>query len=50
MVTAYIPDTEPNPDKQSTSGPEGVWADGQGAVYGAQVLQKSVVRYTGKAR
>ena len=50
VVTAYIPDTEPNPDKQSTSGPEGVWTDGHGAVYGAQVLQKSVVRYTRKAR
>ena len=47
-VTAFIPDTEPNPDKGATSGAEGVWADGQGVVYGAQVLQKAVVRYTRK--
>ena len=45
-VTAYIPDTAPNPDKESTSGPEGIWADGHGVIYGAQVLQKAVVRYT----
>jgi sugar lactone lactonase YvrE/mono/diheme cytochrome c family protein len=44
-VTAFIPDTEANPDKQATSGPEGITADGHGAIYGAQVLQKSVVRY-----
>lgn len=45
-VTAFIPDTEPNPDKGATSGPEGIWADRNGVVYGAQVLQRSVVRYT----
>ena len=45
-VTAFIPDTEPNPNGGATSGAEGVAADGRGAVYGAQVLQKSVVRYT----
>ena len=47
-VVAFIPDTEPNPDKAATSGPEGITADGKGAVYGAQVLQKSVVRYRRK--
>jgi sugar lactone lactonase YvrE len=47
-VTAFIPDTEPNPDKQATSGAEGITADGRGAVYGAQVLQKAVVRYSRK--
>lgn len=45
-VTAFIPDTAPNPDKGATSGAEGVWAGADGAVYGAQVLQKAVVRYT----
>ncbi|WP_421932846.1 c-type cytochrome [Phenylobacterium sp.] len=44
-VTAFIPDTEPNPDKGATSGAEGIWVDGKGAIYGAQVLQKAVVRY-----
>jgi sugar lactone lactonase YvrE/mono/diheme cytochrome c family protein len=47
VVTAFIPDTELNPDKGATSGAEGVWAN-NGVVYGAQVLQKSVVRYTKK--
>ena len=47
-VTAYIPDTEPNPDKGATSGAEGIWVDSKGVIYGAQVLQKSVVRYTRK--
>jgi sugar lactone lactonase YvrE/mono/diheme cytochrome c family protein len=46
VVTAFIPDTEPNPDKGATSGAEGVTADRNGVIYGAQVLQKTVVRYT----
>lgn len=46
IVTAFIPDTEPNPDKGATSGAEGVTADRNGVIYGAQVLQKAVVRYT----
>jgi hypothetical protein len=46
IVTAFIPDTDPNPDAGSTSGGEGVWADNNGVVYGAQVEQKAVVRYT----
>ena len=45
-VTAFIRDTEPNPDKAATSGAEGVWADRHGVIYGAQVQQKTVVRYT----
>jgi mono/diheme cytochrome c family protein/sugar lactone lactonase YvrE len=45
-VTAFIPDAYPTPDKSATSGAEGVWADPHGVVYGAQVLQKAVVRYT----
>ena len=44
-VTAFIPDTEADPDKQATSGAEGIWVDRHGAIYGAQVLQKTVVRY-----
>jgi len=45
-VEAYIPDTEPNPDAGATSGAEGIWVDRQGVIYGGQVLQKAVVRYT----
>ncbi len=45
IVTAFIPDTYPDPDKTATSGGEGIWADGNGVVYSAQVGQKNVVRY-----
>ncbi len=44
-VTAFIPDTETDPESQATSGPEGVWADSHGVIYGAQVLRKGVMRY-----
>jgi sugar lactone lactonase YvrE len=44
-VWSFIPDTEPDPEKQATSGAEGVAADGAGVVYGAEVGQKAVVRY-----
>lgn len=46
IVTAFIPDTMPDPDKTATSGGEGIWADGKGTVYSAQVGQKNVVRYS----
>lgn len=46
IVTAFIPDTDPNPDAGATSGAEGIWADNKGVIYGAQVEQKAVVRYT----
>jgi sugar lactone lactonase YvrE len=45
-VTAFIPDTDPNPDRGATSGAEGIWVGADGAIYGAQVMQKAVVRYT----
>lgn len=45
-VTAFIPDTFATPDKSATSGEEGVTADRNGVVYGAQVQQRAVVRYT----
>jgi mono/diheme cytochrome c family protein len=46
VVTAYIPDTFATPDKSATSGEEGVTADKNGVIYGAQVQQRAVVRYT----
>jgi len=45
VVTDFIPDTWPDPENSSTSGGEGIWADGKGAVYSAQVGQKEVVKY-----
>ena len=44
-VAAFIPDTDPNPDKGATSGGEGIWVDDHGAIYGAQVQEKRMVRY-----
>ena len=45
IVTDFIPDTFPTPEASGTSGGEGVWADGKGAVYSAQVEQKAIVKY-----
>ena len=44
-VTDFIPDTYPDPEGSGTSGGEGIWADGKGAVYSAEVKQKAVVKY-----
>jgi len=46
IVTDFIPDTLRNPI--ASSGGEGIWADGKGAVYSAQVTQKAVVKYVKK--
>ena len=43
-----IPDTDPNAEAVATSGGEGIWADGKGAVYSGQVGQRNVVRYVKK--
>ncbi|HEY4274931.1 MAG TPA: peptidyl-alpha-hydroxyglycine alpha-amidating lyase family protein, partial [Rhizomicrobium sp.] len=48
IVTAFIPDTDPNPDAGATSGGEGIWADSKGNVYSAQVGQRNLVRYAKK--
>src|SRR4029453_5084899 len=47
-VTSFIPDDNPNVDEgplSGTSGPEGVAADAQGNVYGAEVGQKGIKKY-----
>jgi sugar lactone lactonase YvrE len=44
-VNAFIPDTEPDPDKVVTSNAEGVAADAEGNVYGAEVGPKALKRY-----
>lgn len=46
VVTAFIPDRDPAPDTGATSGAEGIWADAQGNIYGAQVKERSVFRYS----
>ena len=45
-VTAFIPD--PSPGTAVTSDSEGVWADAQGNVYGAEVGPKDVKKYVRK--
>lgn len=44
-VTAFIPDTEPNPDTAGTSFAEGVAVDIHGTVYGAEVGSRAVRRF-----
>lgn len=44
-VTAFIPDSEPNPESLRTSGAEGVWADTAGTIYGAEVGPKDIRKY-----
>ena len=45
-VTAFIPDTDPNPDASTSGAAEGVAADAKGNVYGARVRQQILLRYT----
>ncbi len=45
IVTAFIPDPTPDQDKYATSGGEGIWVDGSGAIYSAQVKQRAIVKY-----
>jgi sugar lactone lactonase YvrE len=50
-VTAFIPDDNPNVDEgplAATSGPEGVAADAQGNIYGAEVGQRGIKKYVRK--
>jgi len=47
-VQAFIPDPEPDPDRATTSGAEGVAADAQGVIYGAEVGPKGLKRYVKK--
>jgi len=47
-VTAFIPDPEPDPEKVVTSNAEGVAADAQGNIYGAEVGPKALKRYVKK--
>ncbi len=44
-VSAFIPDPEPNPGNYITSGAEGVAADAMGNVFGAEVTNRTLVKY-----
>jgi sugar lactone lactonase YvrE len=44
-VTAFIPDPEPNPDGSATSGAEGVAADANGNIFGAEVGPRMIKKY-----
>ncbi|MGO9946026.1 MAG: peptidyl-alpha-hydroxyglycine alpha-amidating lyase family protein [Steroidobacteraceae bacterium] len=48
VVTAFIPDPDRDAETKSTTGAEGITADGHGAVYGAEVGPKDVVKYEKK--
>ena len=47
-VTALIPFVEPDPDKNNNAGLEGVAADAQGNVYGAEVSTQTLKKYARK--
>ena len=47
-VTAFIPDPEPKPDHSATSGAEGVAADAQGNIFGAEVGPMMIRKYVRK--
>lgn len=47
-LRAFIPDPEPDQDRSATSGAEGVAADAQGVIYGAEVGPKGLKRYVKK--
>ncbi len=49
IVTDFIPDTFKDAEGSSTSGGEGVWADGKGAVFSARVGQQDVIKYVRKS-
>ncbi len=44
-VTAFIPDPETHPENYITSGAEGVTADAMDNVYGAEVTNRTLVKY-----
>ena len=48
IVTAFIPDPEPDPDKAGTSAAEGVATDAKGNIYGAEVGPKTLRKYVRK--
>ncbi len=49
IVTDFIPDTFKDAEGSSTSGGEGVWADGKGGVFSARVGQQDVIKYVRKS-
>ncbi len=48
VVTAFIPDPEPDPDNAGTSAAEGVAVDAEGNIYGAEVGPRALKKYIRK--
>ena len=48
IVTAFIPDPEPDQDNSGTSAAEGVAVDGAGNIYGAEVGPRALKKYVKK--
>ncbi len=48
VVTAFIPDPEPDPDNSGTSAAEGVAVDAEGNIYGAEVGSRALKKYVRK--
>jgi sugar lactone lactonase YvrE len=48
IVSAFIPDPEPNPNDSATSGAEGVAADANGSIFAAEVGPKMIKKYVKK--
>lgn len=46
VVDHFIPDPEPDPDNAGTTAAEGVAVDAYGAIYGAEVGPRQVIKYT----
>jgi len=45
VLTDFISDPDSTLETTGTSAGEGVWADGKGAVYSAEVKQKAILKY-----
>ena len=45
IVVAFIPDTYATPENSATSGAEGISADADGVIYGAEVQQQDLKKY-----
>ena len=48
IISAFIPDPEAKPDESATSGAEGIAADAQGNIFGAEVGPKMIKKYVRK--
>ena len=47
-VTAFIPDNQPNADKNNNDGAEGIAADAKGNVFAGEVAAQNLKKYVKK--